>query len=276
MIKDKFSAVWLSHSSIGDYLKCPRSYYLRNIYRNPKTNHKINIIKPALALGQAVHEVIESLSVLAVDSRLKEPLLQRFDKVWGKVSGKKGGFKTKNEEEEYKQRGIAMIKNVADNPGPLLSKAVKISKNDLPYFWLSEEDNLILCGKIDWLEYFEKSDSIHIIDFKTGRGTEDSNSLQLPIYYLLATNCQKRKVSKVSYWYIGRDKHLTAVNLPDIGQAKKNLLEIGKKIALARKLDHMECKHKSGCMHCLPFEQVLKGNAEFVGVGGYNQDLYII
>lgn len=276
MIKDKFSAVWLSHSSIGDYLKCPRAYYLRNVYKDPKTRHKVNIIKPALALGQAVHEVIESLSILPVDIRLKTPLLSRFNKSWEKVTGKKGGFRSKSEEEEYKQRGIAMIKNVADSPGPLLTKAVKIAKGDLPYFWLSDEDNLILCGKIDWLEYLPETDSLHIIDFKTGRGTEDSDSLQLPIYYLLANNCQKRKVEKISYWYLARDKHLTNVKLPDISEAKKKLLEIGKKISLARKLDHMECKHKTGCMHCLPFEEILKGKAEFVGTGSYNQDLYII
>src|SRR3990167_11317573 len=75
MIKDKFSAVWISHSSIGDYLKCPRAYYLKNVYRDPKTNHKITLMQPSLALGQIVHEVIESLSRLQVDWQPR----QRFD-----------------------------------------------------------------------------------------------------------------------------------------------------------------------------------------------------
>jgi len=31
--KDKFAAIWISHSSISDFLKCPRSYFLKNIYK---------------------------------------------------------------------------------------------------------------------------------------------------------------------------------------------------------------------------------------------------
>src|ERR1035437_4279352 len=36
MAQDKFNAVWVSHSSIGDFLKCPRLYYLHNVYKNDK------------------------------------------------------------------------------------------------------------------------------------------------------------------------------------------------------------------------------------------------
>src|SRR3989338_4517432 len=117
-MKDKYTAVWVSHSSITDFLKCPRAYFLHNI---------------------------------------------------------------------YKKRGEEMLSYLGQNPGPLKNLAVKI-KMDLPYYYLSEQDNIILCGKIDWLEYLPESDSVHIIDFKTGRGEEDKDSLQLPIYHLLVTN----------------------------------------------------------------------------------------
>jgi len=62
MIADKYKATWVSHSSMGDFLKCPRLYYLRSIYKNPVTKNKMTIMEPALALGQVVHEVIEPLS----------------------------------------------------------------------------------------------------------------------------------------------------------------------------------------------------------------------
>ena len=78
-MKDKYSAVWVSHSSISDYLKCPRAYYLKNVYRDPKTNRKISVMEPPLALGQAVHEAIESLSALPVEERFTTPLLERFE-----------------------------------------------------------------------------------------------------------------------------------------------------------------------------------------------------
>jgi len=70
MAKDKYTAVWTSHSSIGDFLKCPRAYFLKNMYKDPKTGRKIALVNPALSLGQIVHEVIEGLSVLPVDNDL--------------------------------------------------------------------------------------------------------------------------------------------------------------------------------------------------------------
>ena len=62
MSKDPYKATWVSHSSIGDFLKCPRAYYLHNVYKDPGTRRKINIVNPALSLGVAVHEVLEGLA----------------------------------------------------------------------------------------------------------------------------------------------------------------------------------------------------------------------
>lgn len=274
MLKDKFSAVWVSHSSIGDYLKCPRAYFLKNIYRDPKTNHKIMLMQPPLALGQAVHEVVESLSSLPVESRFAESLLKRYDVAWKAISGKMGGFTSEDEEMKFKTRGASMIQRIMDNPGPLKNKAIKL-RQELPYFWLSEEDNIILCGKIDWLEYIETSDSVHIIDFKTGKFDEDPDSLQLPIYVLLAAKCQTRNVAKVSYWYLDRDDIPTEVPLVDVETAQSRLLTIAKKVQLARKLEHFKCAKTDGCRVCRPYEAIISGRAKFIGVGGYSQDIYI-
>ncbi len=92
MAKDKYSAVWVSHSSISDWLSCPRAYFLKNVYKNPQTRKKMAIVSPPLSLGQAVHEVIESLSVLTVDRRLAEPLLAKFNRAWEKSAAKRADF----------------------------------------------------------------------------------------------------------------------------------------------------------------------------------------
>lgn len=275
MIKDKFSAVWVSHSSIGDYLKCPRAYYLKNMYRDSKTNHKIMLMQPPLALGQAVHEVVESLSSLPVESRFTTSLLYRYEVAWKSVSGKLGGFSSADEEHQIKARGASMIQRIIDNPGPLANKTIKF-RQELPYFWLSEEDNIILCGKIDWIEYLDMTDSVHIIDFKTGKFDEDPDSLQLPIYVLLASKCQNRKVEKVSYWYLDRDDNPTEVPMVDIESAMTRVLAIAKKVQLARKLEHFKCPQSDGCRVCRPYEAIIGGRATFVGVGGYKQDIYIV
>lgn len=232
-------------------------------------------MSPPLALGQSVHEVLESLSILPVDERFKEPLLEKYENAWKKVAGKLGGFRNADVEQSYKVRGQEMLRRVANNPGPIGRQAVKI-KMDLPNFWLSEEENIILCGKLDWLEYIPETDSVHIIDFKTGKNDEDGESLQLPIYVLLAQNCQKRKIEKASYWYLAKDDILTECSLPDPESSHKKILEIAHKIKLARTLSKFSCPQGNGCMHCKSHEAVLRGEAEFVGTDEYRADMYIL
>jgi ATP-dependent helicase/DNAse subunit B len=270
-MKDKYSAVWVSHSSIGDYLKCPRAYFLKNIYRDPKTNHKVMLMEPPLSLGQVVHEVLDSISGLPVEERNISELLKVYEEKW--VSGKKGGFRDTEEEKKFKDRGAKMIARVMASPGPIGEKAIKI-RQDLPHYWLSEDDNIILCGKIDWLEYVPEGDSVRIIDFKTGKFDEDEDSLQLPIYLLLAAHCQTKAIAGASYWYLDRDDAPTAVALPTGEDATRRVMEHARMIALARKLDRFVCK-TGGCRVCRPLENIVNGKAQFVGVGGYNQDIYI-
>jgi len=274
MSKDKYSAVWVSHTSINDFLTCPRAYYLKNIYRDPKTGHKIKIISPPLAFGQIIHEVLDDLSVLPAEKRFKESLVITLHKIWGKISDKKGGFVNHEVEDEYKKRGEAMLLRLMKNPGPLLNKAVKI-KMDLPYYWLSEEENLILCGKIDWLEYLTETDSVHIIDFKTNKTEEKIDSLQLPIYYLIVHHCQKWPVSKASYWYLEKTDGLVEKTLPDLRKAQTKVLEIARKIKVARQLNVFKCPYQIGCRSCRPYEAVLQGEAEFIGVDNYSYNVYI-
>jgi ATP-dependent helicase/DNAse subunit B len=276
MAKDKYSAVWVSHSSISDFKQCPRAYYLKNVYKDPQTGNKIQIITPPLALGQAVHEVIESLSTLKTHKRFETPLIEKFEKIWEKVSGEKGGFLDSATEQKYKKRGEEMLRRVSRNPGPLKNLAVKIQM-DLPHYWLSEEDNIILCGKIDWLEYIEETDSVHIIDFKTSKSAENEDSLQLPIYHLLVKNCQNRKVQKASYWYVANDDEPVERPLPDAEESRKQVLTIAKKIKLARQLESFKCPEgENGCRYCSPFERILDGQGSKIGTDDIGRDIYIL
>lgn len=272
---DKFAATWVSHTSINDFLTCPRAYYLKNVYRDPETGHKVQLMSPPLALGSAVHEVIESLSVLPTDKRFEVPLLEKFDTAWKKITGKRGGFTSASVEQQYKQAGEDMLRRVMENPGPVSRLAVKI-QTDLPQYWLSEEDEIILCGKIDWLEYLPESDSVHIIDFKTSKSPERDDSLQLPIYLLLVHNTQQRTVAKASYWYLRLSDELEEKQLPDMKEAHEQILQVAKKIKTARKLERFKCPQgEQGCWACKDMELVVAGKAELVGVNDYKQDVYI-
>lgn len=287
--KNKYNATWVSYSSITDFLKCPKAYYLKNVYKNPKSGRKISIVSPALSIGSAVHEVVEGLAKYKAEERkdrLSKSALKDLNKAWEKYSGLRGGFVSKEDEQESKERSEKMLKRVIDNPEPLLHKTVKIKDGDggmPPYYYLSSDDNIILCGKIDWLIYKPEDDSVHILDFKTGRNEEKEESLQLPIYELLLKNLQKRKVSGASYWYLDKDDKPTEMKLSDYDESLNKVLSVAKQVKSARdkfKIEGEEvftCRSSSGeCFACKSLQKIIRGEAQFVGVGEYDQELYIV
>lgn len=273
---DKYNAIWLSHTSIADFKACPRAYFLKHIYRDPKTGHKIKLISPPLSLGQAVHQTIEEISILPKDERFNQPLMERFERIWENFSGRRGGFSSLETENRYQQRGREMIGRLVNHPGPLSDLAVKLNM-DLPHFWLSEKDELILCGKIDWLEYLADEDAVSIIDFKTGRGGEDDDSLQLPIYWLIAKNCQDRPIKRAAFWYLDRHDYPQEVELPEEEETVQKIINLGREIKLAKQMERFLCPQgEGGCPHCRPLEKVIAGQAELVGLDEFGQDVYFL
>ena len=63
---------------------------------------------------------------------------------------------------------------------------------------------------------------------------EGEDSLQLPIYYLLATNLQNRNVEKASYWYLDKDDEPIPMTLPDVNEARERVLEVAIRIKETR------------------------------------------
>ena len=178
-----------------------------------------------------------------------------------------------------------MITTVQKNPRFLGNKIIKLPRETMnPNFYLSEEKNIILNGLIDWIEYLPETDSLHIVDFKTGKHAEKEESLQLPIYLLLCDKLQKRKVTKASYWYLEHDE-IVEKALPSVTDALKKVMPIAERVANARAMKYFDCpKGKGGCIHCRPFEAILtlhKEEAqekppEYVGIGNFGQELYYI
>lgn len=272
---DKYAATWVSHSSLGDFVTCPRSYYLKNVYKDPASGNKIQLISPALALGQVVHAVLESRSKLGVTERFKQPLLEQYDELWQQLAGRKGGFADAAEEQRFKERGEQMLRNVTASPGPVARLAVKL-KVDLPYYWLSEAEEIILCGKVDWLEYLPEADGVRIIDFKTGKQKEKEGSLQLPIYRLLVHHTQHRQVIDACYWYLEEADGMVVKTLPSVEAAHEQVHALAKQVRLARKLAMFKCPAgQAGCRACQPYEAVLRGEAEYLRVKN-RRDIYAL
>lgn len=291
-MSDKYKAIWLSHSSYNDFLNCPRGYYLKNVYKDPKTKNKISLLSPATSLGSAVHLSIETL--LNYPSHEREEKLKDLEKAYERIwnenfVGKKGGFQNSEEEKEYYDKGLAMIENIKENPNFLLSKIIKKEsyyKGDIiPNFFIDDEEEVLLCGVPDWVEYLDDN-TLHVVDFKTGKNEEREDSTQLPIYVLLLENLQKRKVSKASYWYLLTDKNIKEkeIDRGEIEDIKNKIVAAGKEIKELKnktlKKDWREVfvceKGESGCIHCRDYEKILSGEAEYVGKDIYGKEGYVL
>lgn len=231
-----------------------------------------------MSLGVAVHEVLEGLAEFPSEERMNRDLLATYEEAWSKVTGKKGGFVSDEEEQEFKARGVAMLENVKQDPKFLVNKRIKLPRQEMnPNFYLSEEHNIILNGLIDWIEYLP-DDTLHIVDFKTGKKEESESSLQLPIYLLLCNALQKRTVSKASYWYLESDK-IVEKELPDADTAYMDVMKVALQVKEARAKGEFACpKGEGGCIHCRPYEAILAKDesVEFVGKGAFKQDLYMV
>ena len=115
---------------------------------------------------------------------------------------------------------------------------------------------------------------LEVVDFKTSK-REEENDLQLKIYALLLYLLNKSAVNSLYYWYVRLDAISHPETLPDLEKAKDNILEIALNIKTARKENLMICP-RNGCFHCGNFERIVNGDAEMVGLGEFNREIYFL
>ncbi len=266
------NAIFISPSSLSDFEKCPKLYYYRYVYKTPDTGLKIQIINPALALGQAVHDTIERFILLEPSARTKSALDTIFATVWQGLSGEKGGFSSTEEEKEYKDRGEAMLTNFFGNNHFLTAQKFK-----MPEFLKAElGDDLILTGKLDWIE--KVGDGYHLVDFKTGKNEEKENSPQLPIYAVLAGKILGTDDIKASYWYLDQGKNLRDFALPDMEEFALDLKRKGLVIKKSRLTNSFVCPKGESCWACRDMVAVIVGKkGKLVSVdSARKQEIYIL
>ncbi len=275
MTRNKFKAFWFSSSSLSDYKKCPKSYYFRNIYKTDD-GKKISTVSPYLSLGVAVHDTLEDLAWIPSAERLSQSLVAKFDKLYSAYKGKKGGFKNDYEYEEFQENGREMIRKVEKDPRIIAKPAVRMTqdKSELPWTWLDEESDIVISGKVDWLEY--TNGKINIIDFKTNKKDEEkSDSLQFHIYRLLVPKFKRYPINKAFYWYLAQDKPLVEKELPTEKESFNMLKEQCEIVKAARLASNFKCPY-DGCWNCSPYERILRGEGEYIGIGGYGSHQYYL
>ncbi len=255
--------LWISHSAISAFKKCPRLYYMQYVYRNPETGNRIQIINPYLSLGSAVHDTVEELADFPAKERIKMSLEERFKKIFSSYSGVQGGFISEKKEEEFKERGLMMVRRVEGSP-MLKSPSLKPEKK-LPNVDLFKGVKLV--GSLDWIEVLHCGGA-HIIDFKTGNSKETNGSLQLPIYTILAKENIDKEVKKVSYWYLQHDDTPVEHEIGDVPASLQKIKDITLEIQKAIESKHFPCSYPGRCFACGDYDRIFSGEAKMIGSQG--------
>lgn len=264
------NAIYLSHTSLKDFLKCPRVYYFKNIYRNPETGNRMQIASPHLSLGSTVHDTIKWY--LEMEGQVtKDQFIQKFRNLWPKYSGKRGGFSSREEEGNFGKRGLSMLDNFFKNAKVLEIKHHTIDFPKYPLF-----DNFLLMGNFDFVG--EKQDgTLHIVDFKTGSKDEE-DGIQLYIYAILAEANFGKEVSSASFWYLDREDKPRDIVLDPLEPKVEWLTEKAKELKGA--LDKGEWVCKDGeqlCRDCKDYQAVIDGKGEFQFTDyRYKKDIYFL
>ncbi len=266
------NAIFISPSTLADFDKCPQLYFYRNVYRSPR-GLKLQLINPALALGQAVHDTLEMFLRLPLKERSQPVLQEKFVFSWSNMAGEKGGFSSSLEEEEYKNRGLEMLNRFWLNghfKNTLMEKIPGFPKAELG-------NDIILTGKLDWLE--KQGEIYHLVDFKTGKNEEKEDSIQLPIYAVLVANIFKTKQIKASYWYLDKDEEIIDFPLPQLDQTIEMLKNKGEIVKMVRQTNSFRCQSGGeSCWACRDMLAIAQGKGKLVSMDPVNrkQEIYIL
>lgn len=266
-IKD---ALWISYTALKDFLKCSRSYYLKNRYKDPKSGYKIQINSPYLTLGSLVHDAIKWY-LQTNRTADKDTLIKQYRNHWLKYRGKRGGFSSLQEESDFGKRGLLMLGNFFNN-------AKNLEPNEPVYDFLRYklDEKILLTGKLDFLGDL-KDGSLHILDFKTGSKDEEDPS-QLHFYAILAESNLQKPVSKIGYWYLDRDDGEKEAVLDSLEESINWLKEKALQIQQAIKEDRWECvKGKDLCRDCRDYQAIIDGKGEFMySDDAFKKDIYFL
>lgn len=259
--------IYISYTSISDFLKCPRTYYLKNIYRDPKTGNRLQLASPYLSLGSTVHDAAKWYLDMGGQVTF-EQLDGKFRNLWLKYRGKRGGFASKEEEAVFGKRGLKMLSNFFKNAGKLERKTHKM---DFPKLHLFEE--VVLMGNFDFVGEMQDG-SLHVLDFKTG-AKDEKDPLQLYIYAILAEANLGKKVARASFWYLDREDKPRQIVLDLLEPKLEWLKEKAKEVKQAREEGMWVCKN--GEELCRDYQAIIDGKGEFQFTDfRYKKDVYFL
>ena len=255
-----------SPSKLSLFSKCPKAYhfsYLDPIYSKMKKRLKKlpENIWSFNTLGRAVHNAITLFFHLPAKQRKFNCLKAYLEKTWrsevmprqNPPLGKWGGFSSTQEEREQYRQALQMLKNFTKLIDDSLqihylpTKNLDRSIDDYLQLIKPLNDSYDISGKFDLIAKFN-DDSLHIIDFKTGK-RNDEDIFQLRFYKLLAEENFKKPVTRASYYFLSSG-HIKDFDFGTLGTGDIKA-EIAKKISEIHNTEAFEAQSSKLCKFCL-------------------------
>lgn len=258
--KRDFSKIY-SYSKLALFDKCQKGYYFN--YLDPEIAPiKQQFIKPRdyKTKGQSVHNAITLFYYLPVKERTFDNLKECLFRSWfSEIEpdkkaplGEAGGFKDLECERNVYLDSLNQLKNFFNLEKKNLSalfyiptENIKKSFNDYEEMIQLLEGDILISGKFDRIDEL-KSNSLRVVDFKTGNGRADK--FQLYFYKLLAELNFKKSVDVVSFYDLKRNK---IIDYNVLNVDKKEIKEIVlKKVKQIKRVKKFLPKPSRLCNHC--------------------------
>lgn len=232
--------VTISPTQLKTYLECPRYYWW--YYINPQTRWQY----PAryyFTMGNHIHKALGYFFSLPPAERTKQVLLASLEQEWETATGARAGFKTREQEEECREKARLMLSAFYDRED--VSVTPLWVRDDTLRANVSEE--LGFKGKIDRIDGMDEG--LHIIDYKTGKEREDE--WQLPIYAIIASRYFRQPVRQVSYLFLETGSWVSQpINSAREAATIARVSEIIKTMPRSAAKTAWQCPLGEACTHC--------------------------
>jgi putative RecB family exonuclease len=178
-------------------------------------------------MGDHVHAALKDFfSVTPTDERNITKLENLLREKWQR---NRKGFKDREDEKRWGQKAIKQLQWFVQNQD-LSITPFKVED----YHKVALTENITLIGRIDRIDQ-EADDSLHIIDYKTGKLPAEIDQIQLHIYALILSKELLLPVSKASYLYLEPGKwHTIEPTTVDLEKARSYIIDLVDKICAER------------------------------------------
>jgi putative RecB family exonuclease len=234
----------ISPSAIDRYRKCPRQLWFQYVAKVPRRENR----SPVLVLGNAVHAALERFFGLSPKDRSLQVLHLCLRSVWPHYrSGY--DFADVEEEREWGQRALKMLTSFYEQ---FDVRVVPISREQ----WVAVrlDNGVELFGKVDRIDGEDSQGPLHVVDYKTGRVSVDSEDLPTDtaarVYALAVAAEYQRRVDRVRLLYLdGAVEARWDPEEEDIEAARSDLTALTWAIYLDSELDARPGDHCRFCAY---------------------------